>query len=380
MLYGEYPFFGLSEYEIMNQIEASSGSRSCYQGNKLKFNDSKNQVSDKAKDLLRRLLTPDPDQRISWEEFFASSIFQTNSEQTSVDDKNIKGIQNLLQRELVDNEFQENTRTSKDVERKVELKADSMEKIPGQIGDTQIIDSDSLNTSKGFYSDVKSLFREYSFRYFHEKNKVLMIYLTVKKLRQLMKEPVYTPQIRPLFLLMCILAKKGAMLSELTLMSLKMKNNIFKLKNFEDYCTSQEYFETIGQMVEDQKSIFEYRDYIFNLKGDLTLGEKEREFITGLTQTYVDLKGLDERAKLMLSKVREADGSVLGGQMEDKPKHFYLLTMIFCIYSIRSEDYLPYITENKKFEWDTFKEKHENISWESLWRVLNALTINSNGT
>lgn len=332
------------------------------------------------KDLLRRLLTPDPEERISWEEFFASSIFHTNSEQVSANEKNIKGVQNLLQRELVDNEFEENTRTSKEVERTVDLTNQSMEKIPGQIGDTQLIDTDSLNTSKGFYSDLKSLFREYSFRYFHEKNKVLMIYLTVKKLRQLMKEQVYAPQIKPLFLLMCILAKKGAMLSELTLMSLKMKNNIFKLKNFEDYCTSQEYFETISQMVEDQNSIFEYRDYIFNLKGDLSLGDKEKEFVASLSQAYVDLKGLDERAKLMLNKVREADNSVLGGQTEDKPRHFYLLTMIFCIYSIRSEDYLPYITENKKFEWDTFKEKHENISWESLWRVLNALTINSNGT
>lgn len=44
-----------------------------------------------------------------------------------------------------------------------------------------------------------------------------------------MKMPQFANHSRPLYLLMLILAKKGAMLSELTLYSLNLKNNIFKL-------------------------------------------------------------------------------------------------------------------------------------------------------
>lgn len=51
---------------------------------------------------------------------------------------------------------------------------------------------------------------------------------------------------------MLILAKKGAMLSELTLYSLNLKNNIFKLQEFDSYCEqSDECQEAIRLLKED---------------------------------------------------------------------------------------------------------------------------------
>lgn len=99
---------------------------------------------------------------------------------------------------------------------------------------------------------LETIFKENSFRYYHEKNKILLIFLTVKKLRQVMKMEEFSSHSRPLYLLMLTLAKKGAMLSELTLYSLNLKNNIFKLQEFDKYCDeSKECQEAIDLLKED---------------------------------------------------------------------------------------------------------------------------------
>ena len=45
------------------------------EGEKLQFS-SKIAVSEETKDLLRKLLKADPNQRLNWKQFFTSSIFQ----------------------------------------------------------------------------------------------------------------------------------------------------------------------------------------------------------------------------------------------------------------------------------------------------------------
>lgn len=96
------------------------------------------------------------------------------------------------------------------------------EASPAPINETESMES-------GPQLSMNEIFKENSFRYYHEKNKIMVIFLTVKKLRKLQKMPQFESFTRTIYLLTLILAKKGAMLSELTLYSLNFKNNIFKL-------------------------------------------------------------------------------------------------------------------------------------------------------
>ena len=98
------------------------------------------------------------------------------------------------------------------------------------------------------------IFKENEFRYLHEKNKIMLVYLTIKKLRQLMKDADYLEMSKPIYLLMSILAKKGRMLSELTIYSLKLKENIFKLNHFEAFCTSSQEFQSVSQYLQEDHS------------------------------------------------------------------------------------------------------------------------------
>ena len=65
MLQGKYPFFGMSNAELLKDIERKTA--------KMPF---KKPVSPLAKDLLSQLLVVDPDRRITWKGFFNHQIFK----------------------------------------------------------------------------------------------------------------------------------------------------------------------------------------------------------------------------------------------------------------------------------------------------------------
>lgn len=321
------------------------------------------------KDLLRSLLQQDPEKRIDWEDFFNHPVFTKDS---SVSKQHQEVMAALVNTEALNKEFDKNKEQMKTIQQSdpyIPLEEIKAEKNAEPITES----SDKLTTDSSF-QDRRADFREYAFRYFHEKNKILMIYLTIKKLRQLMKEKEFAEYHKQIYLLINLLAKKGSILSDLTLMSLRMKNNIFKLPFFEDFCGSSEYSDVIKTIADDQRSIFEYRDYISALWKDVPLNEDDKKLLQVMSKTYVDLKFLDEQAKKIYLQVRQFD-SAAASMSNEQLRHFYYLTMIFTVYSIRSEHYMPYMVDCHKFEWDTFREKHENISSESLWASLSNIPI-----
>ena len=87
-----------------------------------------------------------------------------------------------------------------------------------------------------------------------------------------MKDPDYYEMSKTIYLLMSILAKKGSMLSELTIYSLNLKENIFKLNNFETFCTNAREFQSVSQYLqEDQNKIFAYHNYISGISSEVNL-------------------------------------------------------------------------------------------------------------
>lgn len=66
MLYGDYPFFGVTIPELVRNVKKKV----------LNFTfPSDPVVSEESKDLIRALLQPDPDKRISFSDFFNHKIF-----------------------------------------------------------------------------------------------------------------------------------------------------------------------------------------------------------------------------------------------------------------------------------------------------------------
>lgn len=311
----------------------------------------------------------DPQDRIDWEDFFNHKVFGNGGDQKKFSEE-ING--EVVDTKKLDLEFEKNKEQIKAIEKTgpcLNPEEMAIEKSADQVTEKSF----SMSGASPENSSGKgNFFREYAFRYYHEKNKIMMIYLTVKKLRQLMKEKEFNAYATNIYLLLNFLAKKGSILSELTLMSLSMKQNIFKLQYFDDFCGSSEYQEVIKTISEDQRSVFEYRDYITSLRKDLPLSEEDKKLLQLISKGYVDFKFLDDQAKKIYMQVRQFD-STAETLNNEQLRHFYYLTMIFSIYSIRSETYMPYLVDNHKFEWDTFREKHENICSDDLRQHLSSI-------
>lgn len=74
MLFGEYPFFGLTPTEILQNIKQKSGNLSFPRP-----------VSQESKNLINQLLVMQPEKRIDWPDFFKHPLFKVNF-QTSLRD------------------------------------------------------------------------------------------------------------------------------------------------------------------------------------------------------------------------------------------------------------------------------------------------------
>ena len=373
LLYGDPPFYALDVPSLMKKINDGSGDR-------LRFYDEKNLVSKNSKDLLRRLLQKEPDRRLDWDSFFNHPVFfETNGGANTggggMDDPReilTKFVGNfIINSKKVNQEFQNHQKQTKlhDGNIIVDPLKLNIEKNPQQVSENSYNGSKAASQNQTY----DAIFKENSFRYYHEKNKILLIFLTVKKLRQVMKMRQFSAHARPLYLLMLVLAKKGAMLSELTLYSLNLKNNIFKLDAFEAYCnSSKECKEAIRLLKEDQPCIFSYYRYLLERKAEANLKPSDNELLAWLNMEYIDLKKLDGKAREMYQEVRSL-GIPPQVQGDRDLRHMYNLAMIFTIYSIKSEIYMPYIVDGGKFQWDNFRQKHENLDGELLEQILSNL-------
>ena len=64
MLFGKTPFFGFTMPELIRDIKR-----------KVKNIEFPKEVSNESKDLIRRLLKPNPKERIDWKDFFNHPLF-----------------------------------------------------------------------------------------------------------------------------------------------------------------------------------------------------------------------------------------------------------------------------------------------------------------
>lgn len=351
MLYGENPFFGLNIAEIISHIRKYSGSN-------LPFHDDKNPVSDLSKDLIRRLLEMDPDKRIDWEGFFKHPVFE----------RQVYSGPNAV----IEREFQQNKNNAVKEPKALSFKdplAFGINKAP------QMVPDSTPTANQNHEMELELACKENMFRYIHEKNKILLMFLTVKKLRQLMKDPDYYELSKYIYLLMMILAKKGSMLSELTLYSLTMKNNIFKLNVFDRFCNNtQEYLQICSLLKEDQDTIFNYHNYAMSVKNEVNLLQDDEAILAWLNTTYIDLGQLDEKAHLLYLQIRDLPKPVKLTFNAEENRRFQL-TMFLVLHSIKSEILLPYIDNGRKLEWQTLKVKLESMAPEVLRQSILSIEV-----
>lgn len=223
LLFGDYPYTGYDRQGLFNSMKVRTGEN-------LKFPKS---VSEDSKDVLKKMLTMDPNKRINWSELFNHSIFnKTNEVKPSV----LEGLGKLLQtfhqgvvtKEMKNpnEQFQQNKKQVDNVNnveffnleqvQKVDMKAKHYEeKSIDPILERRIIDEMAM--------------KEIEYTYNHERNKLLFLVFAVKHFQWELTKPECFMYADPLFQISMLILKKSSVLNEGLIYNLQKKSNIFKI-------------------------------------------------------------------------------------------------------------------------------------------------------
>jgi serine/threonine protein kinase len=382
LLFGEYPFYGLSPNEIANDIRLKSGN--------LKF---KTAISNGSQDLLNRLLQMNPDDRIDWPEFFAHSIFvqqfpkslrdfikkettedNLNQSEVKVDQEFIKNQQEFLKLKV--NEFPQRPRTLSSKKRNESFSSLESPSLlikttnTNNYEFTSLGDNASVNEEIVNEKEISNIKRaqncsEVAKRYKHEKYKIAFIVYVVRNIRKLMKTAQFAKIVVNLSMIAILLMKKAITLNDLNAMSLCEETNIFDQPGFNDLLKSS-FFETVLEYFQKDKPNFEsYLQYLLDYADKINLSVKDKVLLHMIKNESIRLGDLDDQINSYYSCIRKFEV----GENEEI-RHEFVLMMVSIFYGVHCEVYFPYKINNVKFQWNEFYDLHERMNDDQLLKII----------
>lgn len=361
MLFGDVPFFGLTPTEILQDIVEKC--------NKLRY---PKPVSTETRDLLARLLQKDPEKRIDWPDFFAHPVFELKF------GKSVREFGTVSRHELdytescseedVNVEFAKNKHdvraNASYFNGKSQLNALAETKLaPKKVKDDEMGATFAGPDAQSSAQQIKEVAK----RYYHEKNKILFIVYTVRSIRELMKSLPARTLDSYFYCISIYLLKKAIILSDLNLMSLSNGNNIFEQSAFKDFLESS-YLLTIANCFKNDKPNFEkYLDYLVQNVIKENLESQIKTILDDFSEDSFILNEIDERVYNIYNQLSELSSK---SKFEPATAHSFLFNLVSIFYCINSEKFFPYKIGDERFEWTSFYEIHEKMTYGELLKVI----------
>ena len=230
-------------------------------------------------------------------------------------------------------------------------------------------------------------------RYIHEKNKVMFINLSIKKIRELIKMNIYPDIEYNFYLTVIFLMKKAMVLADLTLESLKLKENIFEFEYFNLFLKSQHYKNIVQEFKADIPNFHKYFNYLVEWARskklpyfeELNSHIRRMQKTDGLSLGELDKSLREQLNVLKCFEIEEFAPKFVAksqGKLNDISMNQYLGDSIFEIkrdfyqvlvklkYSIYCERYFPYKINESFFDWKDFFEKIKGMSLDRMKKVV----------
>ena len=363
MLFGKTPFDAKSYDDLKEKVRTQSGKM-------LNFPRDV-PISPECKDLLINLLQYNANQRIEWKDFFNHPLFELHSK----NNKNKLGdiTQSMIDRQNEENVKKEFTNNKKNVvdnitlENPENMKTDMINRNNTEEGTVR----EDIGNRIEEEQNMEENFRIIRARYCHEKKKVIFIMYAVRKIRNLAKlKNVFGEMTDAFMYAACILLRKGLLMNQYAIQSLKQGDNIFKLKDFNKFLQTDENVKIQKNFEEDEK-IYQTFSQQMNVKmrEEVSSLEYKQNIKTYNGMSFNDLPTLDQ-AMLKLLKYFKDKLNFL--KMDSNLESEYCLAIIHFYYSIFSEDTFNFIQNNKIFEWKTFEN---DIQPENAKRILKDIVL-----
>jgi serine/threonine protein kinase len=223
MLFGKTPFFGATMPQLIRDIKAKV--------NKLTF---PKPVSAESKDLIQRLLQPNPDKRIDWKDFFGHPLFKKFDDPMNQQD--LKKIGGILQSKMVNDQFQKNIRK---LLQKIQnskgqntfMNQNDLQKYVPKIQAKHVDRIHKLNNQTFQKYNQNEMLQNVLHRYNHEKN-IVNFHIVVCKLIQSFLKSNSDPSVKKQLLeLSVLLIKKAHLTNSEIITSLQQGTNRFHIPN-----------------------------------------------------------------------------------------------------------------------------------------------------
>jgi serine/threonine protein kinase len=343
--------FGCLPWDVkdMDDLKLMVKTRS---GRNLPFPSDKGSITPECRELLVKLLEQDPNQRIEWDDFFKHKLFALHDPKNKMADANVR--QSIMFRnneEIVKQMFDQN---KKEELHEVELAAEpekinleGMGTVPGTVSETST--QTALNRLKA---------RVIS-RYTHEKKTIVFFMYTCRRLRNLAKERgVFRGAANNLMYAAILLLKKGIIMNEAAVMSLKQGVNIYSIEGFDQFAS----LEDRGRLREE----LEVKDTLLYNKLFTHLKDKVRE----------EVESTDPRRDKILALISDPNCTIQAVDVELRREcsvlipHFskppaglneqsrfeLLLSLAHAYVSAYQNEYLGYLKEGVPFDWNEFEK------------------------
>ena len=350
LLFGDYPFSGLSIPMLIKDIRAKVDKG-------LSFPKT---VSNESMDLLKGILKPDPQKRMTWHEFFNHPLFQTpmahrrGSHLLELGNKNAT-IQEKIEREFSLNMSKDNKDTDFSFLDIDELIEDTKK---GSYEASDIVE-ELLDEKQQRAIDIRLQFTEITFRYNHESNKVQFMYQTVKRIQKMfirysslpyLMEGVGNTVWSALLDIMLLVLTKAHALNTRILNQYKRCENVFgfPITVFSEFVRSEAYKQVLANFNRN----FEYLNEALTCVTEeiISLG-KDLDTLQWCKDTEINANELKTRlmAKYELCK---------GLMTYPNDSHEWVLILAWIKICIDSSKNLPFYVDSAsdqaKFDWSDF--------------------------
>ena len=359
-LFGKTPFDAKSYDDLKEKVRTQSG-------NKLRFPKDV-PISAECKNLLINLMQYDPKKRIEWKDFFNHALFDLHS-------KNKPGFGNLTNSMLYRNhedkvkkEFSKNKVTAKDTKLidPNEMESGSLKKNKAE---EESVDNDTKLQEIAQREKFEEAFKYIRARYCHEKKKIIFIMYTVRKLRNLAKLKYLFNQLTDRFMFAaCLLLRKGLLINENSINSLKMSYNTFDLKEYKRFLNTDDTAKIQKNFEDDHKIYKTFSQQMSTKFNDEVASAEYKQSMNGFKGVTFDKIGLldeemDKHFRFFKDKLNFLNVS-------DDVESEYCLAVLHFYYSIFSEENFPFIKSNKIFDWKTFENDNKADNARKILKSL----------
>lgn len=347
----------------MSQFELIEAQKK-FNGHNLPIDRSVNNISKECEDLLKRVLTSDTNQRISWKEFFDHPLFREDKPQNVMNSVLIGLNGHNQNKVMVSNMWQQAKMDHKDTDDNNTLlptdKLDNMQADMQQFDEQENVDTvmtDNLRAE----NERLNKYENNRHRYEHEMNKIRFIFSAAQKMMELQQAIGFGhPLASSMALIFLCHGKKGRTFMHFNCQSLRDKMNIFKLECFDEWLQSDNGQELVNTVEGNDKSYQQYWDYLANAINQFQWSPEDQNKVIPQLLGNMDLNFLHNVVNYKIREVMKLRGDYNLMQNQYYRSLLYkALIYADCTQKCEDPNMFPF-HQGVFFNWTKFKNDIEN--------------------